>query len=397
MGIQNINPFLRKFAPRAFEVVHINRFAHKKVAVDISLFLYKYKVIHGASWVQGIFKMMVFLRRHKVHPIVIFDGEPPAEKIQEQEARRELRKLRVRRYEMLTEHYATYMNTGEMSSELTEFYDRQILRRKMSTSSSRSSRNRSRQSQTEDNDSDDMAVDPIFMKDRIDNIKKQVVRIDAGDIETVQAMMDTLCIPYVQAKHEAEGMCAWLTKHDIVDAVMTEDTDVLAYGAKQTINRLNTVTGMCTLISYNTILNQLLMTDSQFTDLCVMCGCDYNSNVKGLGSARSYQLLVKHKTIEGIEAHAKGKHDFSCLNHVRVRELFSTAPLEAIPYADLIKQSWCRSPKYVDIVRFMRKHNCMQIHPEIVFNVCSSNKQCRPMNMQSAPYKFRRTPTHAVM
>ena len=38
-------------------------------------------------------------------------------------------------------------------------------------------------------------------------------------------------IPYVQAPEEADSQCAYLNKKGLVDAVLTEDMDILTFGA----------------------------------------------------------------------------------------------------------------------------------------------------------------------
>ena len=39
-------------------------------------------------------------------------------------------------------------------------------------------------------------------------------------------------VPYIKATSEAEAQCAQLELHDLVDGVITEDSDVFLFGAK---------------------------------------------------------------------------------------------------------------------------------------------------------------------
>ena len=45
MGIKNLHKFLKKHAEDAYEVTHLSNFEYKKIAIDTSLYMYKYKVI----------------------------------------------------------------------------------------------------------------------------------------------------------------------------------------------------------------------------------------------------------------------------------------------------------------------------------------------------------------
>ena len=42
------------------------------------------------------------------------------------------------------------------------------------------------------------------------------------------------------------------------------------------------------------------MTQEEFIDLCIMCGCDYTHSIGGMGPVTSYKMLKEHENIEGV-------------------------------------------------------------------------------------------------
>ena len=42
------------------------------------------------------------------------------------------------------------------------------------------------------------------------------------------------------------------------------------------------------------------MTQKEFIDLCILCGCDYTHSIGGMGPVTSYKLLKEHGTIEEV-------------------------------------------------------------------------------------------------
>ena len=58
MGIKNLNVFLRKNCPEVYEEIHISEYAYKKVAIDTSLFLCKYKAIYGEKWLVAFINLV---------------------------------------------------------------------------------------------------------------------------------------------------------------------------------------------------------------------------------------------------------------------------------------------------------------------------------------------------
>ena len=71
MGIHNLNKFLRTKCPQVFKDIHISEFAYKKVAIDITLFLCKFKAVCGEKWVSAFINLVSSLRRNEIHCVFI--------------------------------------------------------------------------------------------------------------------------------------------------------------------------------------------------------------------------------------------------------------------------------------------------------------------------------------
>lgn len=367
MGIQGLTPFLKKFAPNAFSTVCLSTFSKKKIAIDISLFLYKYKVIYGDQWLSGILQMLTVLRSYSIHPIVIFDGEAPVEKIKEQQSRRIAREQRLQRYNTLSSSLEQFNKNGIISAELQEYYDKQAVKFGMNST---------------------FNIELIISQ--LDKLKNQTVRILYSDLELIQNLMSVMCIPYFQAPSEAEGMCSWLCKHNLVDAVLTEDTDVLAYGANKFINKLNLFNTTCTQIDYDEILNSLQMTKEQFTYFCIFCGCDYNKRIKGLGPVRAYKMILKYPDINTLMLD-NPTIDFSSLKLERVREMFTIPCSTTIENLIKVKNMKCGRPNYEELTMFMYKNNCNVQHPQYVYNSCLQDVD-DDIKLIKSTYRPRKSP-----
>ena len=78
MGIKNLNRFIRetcKQSKNCIERVHLRGLMGKKIAIDISIYLYKYSAI-----IENIYLMLSIFKHYGIIPIFIFDGKPPTEK-----------------------------------------------------------------------------------------------------------------------------------------------------------------------------------------------------------------------------------------------------------------------------------------------------------------------------
>ena len=82
--------------------------------------------------------------------------------------------------------------------------------------------------------------------------------------------------------------------------MISEDSDVLAYGSNILLCDLNISNGDCNVIYLPSLLKSLDMNYNQFIEFCVMCGTDYNTNIPGIGIIKCYELIKKYNSIENI-------------------------------------------------------------------------------------------------
>jgi flap endonuclease-1 len=78
MGIPRLNKLLMEQCPNAIEKVHVESLLNKKIAVDISIYLYKF--IADGDYMEHLYLFLSMFKYYCIVPIFIFDGKPPPEK-----------------------------------------------------------------------------------------------------------------------------------------------------------------------------------------------------------------------------------------------------------------------------------------------------------------------------
>ena len=331
MGIHNLNKFLRSKCPHVFKDIHISEFAYKKVAIDITLFLCKFKAVCGEKWVSAFINLVSSLRRNEIHCVFIFDNGAPVEKTSEKEERRKQQENVKKKVFDLENALEKFKNTNQIDPILIELHNKLTPSEKPP-----------RRLLGNNNNSIDMNA----VENKIKKMKNYILNICHEDFVLARKLFDILNVPYYSAPLEAECACADLCKRGIVDAVLTEDTDVLAYGSPIFLSKIDTSNDTCVQIVYSEVLEALNITSSQFLDLCIMFGCDYNKNINKVGIETSYKYILTYKTIDEIEK--KKNLDVSVLNHKRTRELFTNyekIKIESIPF--------CGSPNFDNLQKLI--------------------------------------------
>ena len=317
MGIKNLNKFLRNNCPEVYEEIHLSEYAFKKIAIDLTLFLCKFKATCGPRWISAFLNLVASLRRNEIHCVFIYDSGAPPDKAGERAERAENREKTERRIYELDEALEKYHNTGEIDTVLRDLHDKENK-----TGAGLSLLGKSGKS-----------FNIKIVEDKIEKMRNYIFNITPEDFALTKKLFDILNVPYYQAPVEAETMCSDLCKRGLVDAAMSEDTDVLAYASPIFLTKIDTSTDTCIRLNYDQILTSLEFTKEQFLDLCIMCGCDYNKNIPRIGAEKAYKYLKDYGSIDGIAE--KLKIDVSILNHERVRHLFTgydQHPLTEVPF-----------------------------------------------------------------
>lgn len=252
MGVDNLLGFIKN----ATTQTHISetKLPNSKAAVDISHWIYRAiyscpEAVYYRNNMNNVYtaiidfigKYVAMLRYHKIELTFVFDGmKVPAKKVTHEE--RAARKAEARR----------------MVEECLAAGNHQEARKHMGR-----------------------CLDVRF------DIVQQII---------------TYCkreqIDYIVAPYEADAQLAFLNNNSICDFVITEDTDLILYGCKQIIYKLD-LNGACMLYERSK-LGKCLGTHEEvefdkFRRICIMSGCDYLKNIPSIGLQRAKKFFLMTK------------------------------------------------------------------------------------------------------
>ena len=229
MGIRNLNRYLRNNCPESIRCIPISDISHKKIAVDISIYLYKYETENAL--LENMFMMLSIFRHYNIIPIFIFDGKPPDEKKMLLQKRKEDKKTAQEEYYKLQQ---------------------------------------SLQNDKQDNKKEIIA--------KMDQLKRQFVQINKEKIEKVKSLIRAYGATYYDAPGEADELCALLVIKKKVWACLSEDMDLFVYGCSRVLRYFSLVSHTVVLYFSKGIYNELDMTYKDFKEICILSGTDYNIN-----------------------------------------------------------------------------------------------------------------------
>lgn len=305
MGVKNLHSFLRKKIPNIYEKKSFEQLRDQTLAIDTSIFMCKYKSSLGKKFLSGFYTMIQKLVLYHINFIFILDGKAPPEKEKERESRVLTRRKVKQRVELIIEEYHQYLDDTNM--DILEY---KTLSSYIDTKKKRMER--------------DVTVDDIHFW--MFKLKKSLVSISVDDYDLLKKMFDMMNVHYLTSEdfQEAENLCVLLCKYEIVDGILTEDTDAIAYGTKKMYFNANFRNETVELLQLDKILEHLEITYEQLRDFCIMCGTDYNTNIPLIGPQKSFDLIQLHKSLDSISNHM----DTTILDYKIVRNLFTCTRFE---------------------------------------------------------------------
>lgn len=125
-------------------------------------------------------------------------------------------------------------------------------------------------------------------------------------------------IQFLVAPYEADAQLAYLALNDIVDAIVTEDSDLIVYGCPRVLvtTRPRLTFQIIYKLDKNGYGQQLLFsqlgnnsekdldlksfTRENFRHMCIISGCDYLDGLPGLGLKTAHQFISKHRDISTV-------------------------------------------------------------------------------------------------
>jgi 5'-3' exonuclease len=298
MGIKGLRSFLKKeFNDGYFEEhVPFSNFADKMIAVDASIYICKFKVIYKDLFEDALINFIVSLLEAKIVPVFIFDGVSPKEKSIEKRRRAEKKEANIARIERLEKDLRVYHETKFVSDALKDINEK-VFQSKLTPGSFCFSK----------------------VSDYVAKLRSNILDLTNNDFETLRELLAIFGVSYFTANGEGEMLCSNLVKRGIVDAVLTEDTDVLASGSHTMLCDANLKSKEFTMIKLDTIIEKLELSRESFLDFCIMLGTDFNDNIPRVGPVKSLKYIKEYKSLDALEKVI----DVSTLSYPHSRKIFT--------------------------------------------------------------------------
>ena len=287
MGIKNLRKFLKNAAPSGISIDGLyTHFKNKTLCIDLNSYLYKMVYNMEAKgknfYLKGFTQIIVDLLTNNIMPIFIFDGAAPVLKSEVISARKQ---IAVKNKDCIDDSskkiYELLGIDDTVNLDLNKEIEKALSEREFSE--------------------DDLKLLAEYSS-IIAKSKKNIINISKDMYTKLEHLFDLWGVPWFRAQGEADFLCSRLVIDKVADAVISEDMDIIAHGCTQLITGFMTTSFLkdktVEIFNLPTILKELLLTQAQFIDFCILSGCDYCTTIRDIGPMKGYQLILQYSDLE---------------------------------------------------------------------------------------------------
>jgi len=233
MGIHLLTSFLKNLKKNGSYKVHLNTLSGKRIVVDASIYLYRFKAMDAL--IENIYLLCTLFRVNNISALFVFDGKSTKNK------ESTLLKRKEQRDEAKREYFEIANKIERMSPEEREKEE-----------------------------------------EKMTELRRKFVKVTNNDITDVKNLLDAYGIKYMNATNEADELCAALVIKGAAYACLSEDSDLFAYGCPRVLKYISLLNHTVVVYPLGKILQSVGMRFSEFQQLCILSGTDYNESRRNI-------------------------------------------------------------------------------------------------------------------
>jgi flap endonuclease-1 len=281
MGIKGLDKFIRDNTISTVSREKMNAIYGKTVIIDTSCLIYRY-ILHNEDKFMNIFKSILKkLEKYHIRPIFVFDGTVPDEKLKTVTKRTEKKKSALIELASL-EKDLIIIRELDSNDEVSD----NISKKYFSTSL------------TTNQISKEIIVRAI--DEKITKVQKKSMQLKNKHIKQIKQFLDFKKISYIHTSVEADLVCAFFVRYELVDYCISDDTDMFPYNCDHVIRNVDFRNEILDIYNRQKLLEELEIDENQFLDLCILLGSDYIPRTIGIKPNNILYLIKTYYSIENI-------------------------------------------------------------------------------------------------
>lgn len=251
MGVNGLYSTINNICPECITTINLSSLENKIVGIDCNLWIYQVVIAirnslgkdiinskgQNITHIIGILNRICFLRKNNIKPIFVFDGKPPELKYKTIEKRTRAKNIAIN-----------------------------------------------------------------LLKEDVNNIDifKKSYKLSKDDCNDIKRLLSMYGIPYIDSVGETDSQLGYMYKKKLLDFIISEDCDILAFGGSHLIKGFSTKKQAFNLVDMDVFYKQTGWTQRNLCELSVLLGSDYNTGIMHHNSKKILATLNEYGNIKNM-------------------------------------------------------------------------------------------------
>lgn len=144
-------------------------------------------------------------------------------------------------------------------------------------------------------------TDEQLLQEQLQKAKRDSEEVTETMIRDVQELLKRFGIPYITAPMEAEAQCAELLKLNLIDGIITDDSDCFLFGGDRVYKNMFNQKQYVECYMMSDISSKIGLSQDKLIELALLLGSDYTEGVKGIGPVMAMEILAEFGTLQNFK------------------------------------------------------------------------------------------------
>uniref|UniRef100_A0A0D9VQY2 DNA repair protein UVH3 n=1 Tax=Leersia perrieri TaxID=77586 RepID=A0A0D9VQY2_9ORYZ len=141
----------------------------------------------------------------------------------------------------------------------------------------------------------------IYLGNERRKLESHAESVNSEMFAECQELLQMFGLPYIIAPMEAEAQCAFMEMTNLVDGVVTDDSDVFLFGARNVYKNIFDDRKYVETYLMKDIESELGLTREQLIRMALLLGSDYTEGISGIGIVNAIEVAHAFPEEDGLQ------------------------------------------------------------------------------------------------
>ncbi|XP_062106804.1 DNA repair protein UVH3 isoform X2 [Humulus lupulus] len=146
-----------------------------------------------------------------------------------------------------------------------------------------------------------LAQERMALGDEQGKLERNAESVSSEMFTECQELLQMFGLPYIIAPMEAEAQCAYMELANLVDGVVTDDSDVFLFGARSVYKNIFDDRKYVETYFMKDVEKELGLTREQLIRMALLLGSDYTEGVSGIGIVNAIEVVHAFPEEDGLQ------------------------------------------------------------------------------------------------